>query len=262
MNEEIIKLYKEGKSMREIEKLTHHSRSTISKILKENDIHIRYQNETSKLYKCNDDYFEQIDNPEKAYWLGFLMADGFIESKRTNGNQKIGLTLGIKDKEHVEKFNKCLDSTYPIKIYKGSGYNPDGLFAKLLITSQKMVDDLKRHGIVENKTNIAQFPDSIPIEYQIDFIRGYFDGDGSIYFDNMLKAYRIGMVGTKQLLEKIAEILDIKTKISHEKGHVYCLMCNSRDKLNEVLHKMYDNSTVHLDRKHEIFLDYLKYIEK
>ena len=118
MNEEIIKLYQNGESMREIAKLTHHSRNTISKILKENNIHVRYQNETSKIYTCNESYFKEINSPDKAYWLGFLMADGFIESKRKNGNQKFGVTLQIKDEKHLYKFKEALTEGWPVSAIK------------------------------------------------------------------------------------------------------------------------------------------------
>lgn len=262
MEEEIIKLYQSGISMRKIEKLCNHSKNTISKILKKNNIHIRYQNETSRIYKCDESFFENIDSEIKAYWLGFLMADGFIESKRQNGAQKFGVTLNIKDKEHIVKFNNHLKSTYEIKVYKGSGYNPNGLFAKLLITSQKMVNDLKRHGMVENKTKIAKFPTTIPQQYIKDFIRGYFDGDGSIYFDNHAKRYRISILGTKDFLEGIVKAFDIQNNIYVEKEDIYVLNCTTSKDINTVLYKMYNNSTIFLDRKYNRYLDSLQYIEK
>lgn len=261
MNEEIIKLYQNGESMREIAKLTHHSRNTISKILKENNIHVRYQNETSKIYTCNESYFKEINSPDKAYWLGFLMADGFIESKRKNGNQKFGVTLQIKDEKHLYKFKEALNATNPIKIYKGSGYNKDGLFAKILITSQQIVDDLSKYGVVEHKTGIEQIPQNIPMRFVRDFIRGYFDGDGSIYFQKTNNAYFVSIVGPYDILQSINNFLNIDAKIHPDKS-IYQVAYTNRKDVYNFLHTIYQDSSVYLDRKYQLYLDYLKITEK
>lgn len=72
----------------------------------------------SKKYHFNENYFESIDTPNKAYWLGFIYADGYIVSKRKHGNRKLGLSLNIQDINHLEKLNKCLESDVDIKHYQ------------------------------------------------------------------------------------------------------------------------------------------------
>ena len=54
-----------------------------------------------------------------------MYADGFIEAKRDNGNQKFGITLSKEDKGHLEKFKQDLNATYEIKDYQGSGFNKE-----------------------------------------------------------------------------------------------------------------------------------------
>ena len=44
-------------------------------MLRENEIEI---NKDKHFYKADYNKFEIIDNPEKAYWLGFLAADGCL----------------------------------------------------------------------------------------------------------------------------------------------------------------------------------------
>ena len=69
----------------------------------------------NKKFKVNDDYFEIIDTEEKAYWLGFLYADGCVARKGNYYNIKIDQAL--YDYEHVLKFKEAINSTYPVKIY-------------------------------------------------------------------------------------------------------------------------------------------------
>ena len=134
----IISKYKNGISIRKLSIEYNHCRKTISKLLKENNINIRDNSISLRKYYHDEDYFETIDSEEKAYWLGFIYADGFVESKRINSNQKFGITLNNIDYDHLLKFKKSINATNPIKEYKGSGYNKDGIFVKILLTSKKL----------------------------------------------------------------------------------------------------------------------------
>ena len=81
----------------------HVGRDTLSNFLKSENITIRKSNITSRKYSCDENYFECIDNEEKAYWLGFIYADGYITSKRAHGSQNFGVSLAIKDKKTFRK---------------------------------------------------------------------------------------------------------------------------------------------------------------
>lgn len=257
--------YTDGYSIRQIAQITRFSRKRISRMLKEKGISIRQTDITSRRYTCNESYFHTIDTEEKAYWLGFIAADGFIEAKRKNGNQKFGVTLSDRDKSHLEKLNKALDSTYPIKEYAGSGYNKNGKFVRLLITSQTLVDDLKRHGIVEQKTNILKFPTHIPQKLYKHFIRGYLDGDGSISCFEKTDgywAYQVSFIGTYDMLSAIQTVLGIKNKVSFVRNDIYELKANGTNKPLFVLTQLYDNATIYLERKHRRYNDLKEYVER
>lgn len=256
--EQILSLYNNGMSLRQMETKLHKTRKVLSRILKENEIHIRMTDETSRKYTFNENYFEKIDNEHKAYWLGFMYADGFIETKRNNGNQKFGITLSKEDKSHLEKFKQDLNATYEIKDYQGSGFNKENWFSRLLITSQKTVDDLKKLGCVEQKTKILKFPteDQVPREYQLAFIRGYLDGDGTIYKDNTNDKYMFGMIGTQDVVTKIHDILKLEVGIFEEHPercqgiysfHATCI------KYYKSFCSLYDNATIYLERKYELY---------
>ena len=68
-------------------------------------------------YKANFNYFDKIDTPDKAYWLGFIWADGYIakrERKQPNGCVRIEYNLKLElqesDASHVQKFLDCIES--------------------------------------------------------------------------------------------------------------------------------------------------------
>ena len=260
---EIITKYINGVSIRSISKELHINRKKISKILKENNIEIRKQEQTSRIYNCNENYFEVIDDEFKAYWLGFIYADGFIESKRKHGSQKFGITISKVDENHLYKLSNCLNSNYEIKTYIGSGYNENGKFSKLLITSQKLVNDLKDKGVVENKTNIITFPYFLNKDLIRHFIRGYFDGDGSIYVETKNNAYSISFTGTYEILEGMNFYFNKNNKISKYKNkNAYELHYGGNLQVKKILDIIYINSNIYLDRKYDKYKELIKYIER
>ena len=124
--DDIINDYKNGLSLRKIQAKYHVNRNNISKILKENNIQIRTQVITSKKYFADETFFDVINTEEKAYWLGFIYADGYITTKRNNGNQSLGITLSKSDKEHLEKFKRSIKSNHPINTYLYHGFEKEG----------------------------------------------------------------------------------------------------------------------------------------
>jgi len=256
---ELISLYKNGNSIRVISKELNHSRKTLSRILVENGVPIRNTSETSRMYSHDFDYFKNIDSEKKAYWLGFFYADGFVESKRPHGAQKFGITLSSKDSDHLAKFKSDIKSTNPILEYKGSGYNKDGYFSRILMTSQTTVNDLKRHGVVEQKTFKLDFP---VIEKSLvrHFIRGYFDGDG--YISVSKKSFVFGFSGREEFLLKIKEFFETsKANVLSDKS-IYSFKIGGTLAAANQLDKIYKDATVFLDRKFEKYkIVYNKYSE-
>ena len=115
MYEKYVKEYLNGMSLREIAEKYHISRNNFSKYLKEHNIPIRNQKITSRKYYCNEDFFEKIDTEKKAYWLGFIMADGYVQSH--NNGKYLCIGLKIEDKGHLEKFKKDIFGYYMFALY-------------------------------------------------------------------------------------------------------------------------------------------------
>ena len=216
-----------------------------------------------KVYTFNEEYFDNIDNEHKAYWLGFLMADGYILSKRIrkgHGNeaQSFGFAISTKDNELFKYFKEDLEATNPINIYKSKGScNTFSECGRILLTSQHTVDALKKWGIVENKT----FHTSIPnIERRLikHFIRGYSDGDGSITIDRNSRVCW-GLCGTKELLTQIQNYFGSNYKLyqrfPERNNNNWTLHITGVKNLQTYLYIIYSEATIYLKRK------YNKYVE-
>lgn len=213
----------------------------------------------SRIYSVNDQFFKVIDVEEKAYWLGFLAADGGISSKRP----RLSLSQSHKDKSQLEKFKEALDSSYPIYNHKikKRGY----LGYRLRITSKELVDDLADKGVIPKKSLILKPPQNVPSYLIRHWIRGYFDGDGSvgIYIDKRKGRnglfLRTNIIGTKEVLKFILDQVGLDQPIkqgSNSKAFVFRI---SGVKGLQLYYYMYNTAIIYLERKRKKFEEYIKF---
>ena len=243
------------------------------KIQKEFNVNYKYMREEIKnsgiklrgnhKYTFDENFFEIINTEEKAYWLGFLYADGGVY---TDGYKihSITIKLSIKDKEHLIKFRNSLNSNHNIKEQTRLSKFPNGT-EKILtscilrITSIKMFNDLLKCGCIPNKSLILKFPSNkiLPCYLLNHFIRGYFDGDGSISISNRNKQFT--MLGTQNFLEWVRRILIKKCNLSNtsaavcKKNKIYYLHYGGNIQINRIKYFLYKNASVWMDRKKNIF---------
>ena len=176
----------------------------VRRILLENKIHIRSQSEAAiianiqrRQFNLNDNYFSS-ENERMAYLLGFLASDGTIDKK----NNRIKIGLSSIDKDFLIMIKKELGYEGDILDYQTSnGFN----VSELTFTSQQIKKDLAKYNIVPNKTFTYTFPESLNKKYWIDFIRGYFDGDGSVSTAGPHAIRWQICAANKQVLEKIID---------------------------------------------------------
>lgn len=128
----------------------------------------------TRRYQVNESYFEKIDSHEKAYWLGFLFADGYQD-----GNS-FGMELATIDRDHIEALRNALDAQHPIKTRNVLLDRKPSV--TLNINSRKMCADLVTHGFTPGKTFSLKPPRIEPGLFP-SLIRGYFDGDGHVSKD-------------------------------------------------------------------------------
>ena len=154
-------------------------------------------------YELNECALDSISD-EGAYWIGFLMADGWI------CKNVIQIQLKCDDVEHLHRFNKFFGTNRPIihregKIsnYKGSEIKSgDQVGSKF--SSEKLVKILNSYGVTERKSHSA---DIHGLESNRNFWRGCIDGDGSmgIYLPkrkNPKPRPKIMLIGSVSIIDK------------------------------------------------------------
>lgn len=217
------------------------SRTHFTKFLKECNVPIiNKQNES----RMNSDIFENIDSNEKAYWLGFLYADGYISNKET----KIELALKEEDHEHLIKFAKFLEYTGKIE------YKSKTKAYRISFRSKKMKNDLISKGCIPNKSKVLKFPtyEIVPKEHIKSFIRGYIDGDG--YIGNDGKYLRMNILGTEDMILGIIkelELREVKIRKANKDGADEIKQVEWKGLyLKKILDDLYKDSDVYLERKY------------
>ena len=128
--------------------------------------------------ELNHDFFKKW-SPDMAYVLGFFAADGSM-IKNNRGAHFIEFT--ITDRVVLEQIQQVTDSTHRIAERERGGNSKTGY--RLQVGSKKWFEDLTRLGFMQNKSKKLPLP-KIPKKYFGDFVRGYFDGDGCIYFNKL-----------------------------------------------------------------------------
>ena len=196
--------------------------------------------------------FEIIDTEEKAYWLGFLYADGSVGST----DNRIELGLAEKDLNHIEKFKEFIG--VPNKI----SYRPQTKSYRYIFKSIPCKEDLIKQGCMPKKSLILKFPteQQVPNYLIKHFIRGYFDGDG--WFSNTSSCFQVGIIGTEDFIKGFLNIIEIQNKnnkiftVHREDGAKRYVFSGLNDVTN-FLNWIYKDATIYLDRKYNHYLDFI-----
>lgn len=258
-----IKLFKQDYSLRQIENELGVNRKLLSFELKQLGFDIKARSKgTSGMqkYHLNENVFEVIDTEEKAYWLGFLYADGYIN--------KFGLSLELclkkEDERHIESFLSFLQSNHPITNKKEMGK----LYPKVAIGSKKLCQDLIDKGCVNNKSLVLTFPthDIVPKHLIHHFMRGYYDGDGSLVIRKPDKKNRevtpqcmLFVIGTENFLDGFSKMLKSELNISLSsytaEGKAFRLKRHGNPVVGKTLAFLYKDATIFLERKYKRYIN-------
>ena len=247
-------------SMQEIADLYHLHFQSVSKILSESGIDKnRYK---KRKYVIDEYYFHNIDSPNKAYFVGFLLADGNIDNDRPS----ICLDLQARDKHILESF--CDEIGLPISCLYFSDRskerethpNTQDVYY-MRFSSIQMVEDLANYGIVPQKSLILNYPNNIDHCYLRDLIRGYFDGDGCFTFGK--KYYDTSFTGTLQFMIFIKDVLQkelgIKTyMVQHpNRKNTYILSFHNLKNTKIFFEWLYRDAKLYLFRKYNKYIEFL-----
>lgn len=252
----LIEMYKSDKyKMSELCEYFNVSKHKIRKVLLLNNI----ESKSSKKYRYYDDIFETVDSEEKAYWLGFLYADGYVRDRKTSS--ELRLKLSIRDKEHLIKFKTFIS---PDDIPVVDEFSGNSRCVKVSINSRKIVRDLIELGCTSKKSKTIKMP-KISDDLLNHFIRGYFDGDGWIIIDkNKIPAFGI-VSGSKEMIESIISFISKKSNIKENKiyNHIsyYNFSYKSYTDIIKISNFLYKQSNIYLIRKKDKFDEILNLYE-
>lgn len=249
---EIVDLYESGLSLARItEYVDYKSPNTIKKILINNGIQLRTRAGFKRPF--NESFFHDIDSEEKAYYLGYLMADGNV-ALRENSQPVVRMELHQKDRSVLEKLKELLDTDIEVKDTRKN-------CCCLRVHSRIMFNDLCSYGIVPNKTGREILPE-LEEPYLKHFIRGFFDGDG--WFTNTTghngknKRKNLGFCGNSVMLENIMLYFESTLHTNHikitDRESYAMLIYGSLSDVNVIADYMYNGSTIFLERKHIAYL--------
>lgn len=232
------------------------SLNSIIRLLRRRQIRIKGLEEVKRKYYFDEQYFKEINNERKAYFLGLFYADGCNHEKR----HYVTIGLQRQDSYILEEFNKDLNFKKPISVIKKENRQD---MCRISIYSNIMSEHLKILGCMQAKTFILKFPteEQVPKYLLRHFIRGMLDGDGCICA--YLKDRRISasIVSTVYFCERLKEILS-------ELGIYSSVYLPNKDKINttrkisissingchQFLDWIYQDATIFFQRKYEKYL--------
>jgi hypothetical protein len=255
---DVVIQYNKFKNIHKVAQYFNVSVSPITRILKSNGVDL-----TNRRYVVNHNYFDIIDTEEKAYWLGFLYADGYIRERKTGCS--LEMKLSVKDKDHLELFRKAIGSNHKIvdgvNEVKSKGKIISSHMSSLAIYSTQLVKSIKLQGIHSRKTFTIEFP-KLNQNLVHHFIRGYFDGDGSFSFNSKTYKSHTNIVCASEIFRN--QLITILRENDIEIKYYSNISLHIQDKLGNL--KFYDyiynnSNMLHLKRKKEKYEEFRKHYQ-
>lgn len=244
----LIQLLKEGKTQKQISEITGKSKSTVGYWIKKYDIQ-SYSKNAKPEYK-DEFMFNKIDTKEKAYIIGYALADGYISDK------SIEFGCQLKDKEILQFISN----------YTGANLKEDNAYikekrrfprARLCICNKNIITDFNKHCSSKENKHIP----IIPKELNRYLVQGFFDGDGCLTWgrrkDRDRIWHKINFTSSLKVLEGIQQILlkhcNISTAIKPKaKENCFILEFSNKKDVLKFLNYIYPNDDfIILNRKYE-----------
>lgn len=209
-------------------------------------------------------YFHNIDTVNKAYILGFFMADVSISKtiQRNHFANRITLNISYKDRDILTQMLQDMQSDIKIEDYIPKGSYSTNIMSRIVINSMQMCRDLATYGIVERRTPIKCIPEKLQAEMLPHFTRGLFDGDGSCIIHNRKQkavSFTSQSLTLLQQLKDMFILLGCKSvatiyKESNNKN-AYAVQWHCKDDIDIWYNYMYpEGDYLYLSRKREKFL--------
>lgn len=240
----------------EICKFTSTSKTSVRRYIRYYELNDRLEKqEPYRVYDINKDYFKIVDCERKAYWLGLLMADGCV----SNTDKKYSIRLALKDPDGYLPYLLSVDLNSKRKLC----YSKTKKMLCANFNCKEMFFDLNKLNIVPNKTGKEAMP-QIPENLIRHFVRGFFDGDGTIYRRKNRKRHKCAIGFVCQNEQFIVDIIALIEKhcgftmnyYLHDKC-VYESKTEAFNKCKFFCEWIYKDATICMIRKYEKAKEYL-----
>ena len=187
-------------------------------------------------YHFNFDYFRQPIDEHRAYWLGFIRAEGHIALPQKN----LRIELRDIDKPHIEKMRQDLEGNMPIRL------------RKKLPNNSNYIDFSSRYFI----KSLLPFP-NVPIKMKRHFWRGMIDGDGSIFkriiSPQKFYTWFLSFSGSLDDVTQFREFIKTSVKIDNRRISYSSIAIGGNRQVPKAVSILYKNSTIYLDRKYKLY---------
>jgi hypothetical protein len=196
-------------------------------------------------YTLNENFFENIDSEEKAYWLGFISADGCVD----RAGLHLIIALGRKDRDHLEKFISAINWNGPIVDRIGSKKT---LESWVTVCSARLIDDLNALGVTAAKSQTL-IPWAGSPDLMSHYWRGMIDGDGSVQMPyKTYNWWQVNLTGSEKTIEKFQgwakEACGTTAKINN-RGSYWNMNIAGTRMCKKLIEKLYGDANVALARK-------------
>jgi hypothetical protein len=210
----------------------------------------------SKRTQHNSTFFDSIDTEEKAYWLGFFYADGYLDKDGST----LKLDLSARDTVHVQRFASIFHRE--VRVYER---NPDKRNGRIYSTTSCTIScaylwhaliakGIRQGNSLSEDTSVFEhIPDELLVHH---FVRGFFDGDGSVHRGKR-GALQFGFVGSFSFLEHLRRTIGASTGLPAPKletdRKLTCIRWSGNGSSERFKRWLYRDATIWLERKRDVF---------
>lgn len=260
IQEYIVEQYKQGKNTMELAKEFGSYNTTIRRILIKHNVNLISTSDRIRIVKTNP--FSILENSNTQYWVGYLIADGCIDTSRKC------IRLFSKDRIVLENFKEFLN--YPVAIKSEFQKEYNVTCYNIGFNNNEAYDSLVNLGFNPNKSHNFLYNN----ELTWDLIRGYFDGDGHFTYQQntgkkSLMRPRIGFTsGSLEFLQQVQLFLinngitDCKIKLEKPGGITHALYIIRKGDIDLFYDSIYNNARYFLNRKYQKFGSYYEEIHR
>jgi hypothetical protein len=195
--------------------------------------------------------FAVVDTPEKAYWLGILITDGYVVEPGRTGSPLVGLQM--TDREAAEGFRDFLGLQNPVLRIEPRGERHQTMY-RAVCHSRRTARDLARFGVVPRKSHGTFLP-LLAEDLMPHLLRGLFDGDGTASRRADGRAL-VGFCGSERLVAEVRMWLICRLGVSdnrvHENGTIRYVQWSHRSDVRRIARYIYGGGGPRLARKYAL----------